>query len=69
MSIKFENVSYVYNPGSPLESLGLDDVNFTLREGDFIALIGHTGSGKSTLMQHFNALLKPSNGKISIAGY
>ena len=69
MSIKFENVSYVYNPGSPLESLGLDDVNFTLREGDFIALIGHTGSGKSTLMQHFNALhkgLKELRRKVSL---
>lgn len=69
MSIKFEHVSYVYSPGSPLEKKGLDDVSFKLEEGKFIALVGHTGSGKSTLMQHFNALLKPSSGKIEIAGH
>lgn len=69
MSIKFKNVSYVYNPGSPLEAVGLDDLSFELEEGKFIALVGHTGSGKSTLMQHFNALLKPSSGEIEIAGY
>ena len=57
MAIKFENVSYVYSPGSPLEAIGLDQLNFSLEEGKFIALVGHTGSGKSTLMQHFNALL------------
>lgn len=68
MSIKFEQVSYIYNPDTPLEKKGLDDVNFTLADNQFIAIIGHTGSGKSTLMQHFNALLKPSTGKISIAG-
>lgn len=69
MSIKFKNVSYVYSPGSPLETLGLDNLNFSLEEGKFIALIGHTGSGKSTLMQHFNALLKPTSGEIEIAGH
>lgn len=69
MSIKFKNVSYIYNPGSPLEAVGLDDLSFELEEGKFIALVGHTGSGKSTLMQHFNALLKPSSGEIEIAGY
>lgn len=69
MAIKFENVSYVYSPGSPLEVIGLDQLNFSLEEGKFIALVGHTGSGKSTLMQHFNALLKPTSGKIEIAGY
>lgn len=69
MSIKFNNVDYIYAPGSPLEKRGLNNVSFELKQGNFIAIIGHTGSGKSTLMQHFNALLKPSSGNISIAGY
>lgn len=67
MSIKFEQVGYTYSPGSPLEKKGLEDVNFELKTGSFTAIIGHTGSGKSTLMQHFNALLKPTEGKIEIA--
>ena len=69
MSIKFENVNYVYSPGTTMEKKGLDNVSFELLDNSFIALIGHTGSGKSTLMQHFNALLKPSSGTIDIAGY
>lgn len=68
MSIKFEKVGYTYSPGSPLEKKGLDDISFELKEGSFTAIIGHTGSGKSTLMQHFNALLKPTEGQIEIAG-
>ncbi|MDF7672643.1 energy-coupling factor transporter ATPase [Lactobacillus sp. ESL0701] len=68
MSIKFKQVSYIYAPDSPLEKKGLDNVNFELQNGTFTAIIGHTGSGKSTLMQHFNALLKPSSGQIEIAG-
>lgn len=68
MSIKFKQVGYTYSPGSPLEKKGLEDVNFELKTGSFTAIIGHTGSGKSTLMQHFNALLKPTKGQIEIAG-
>lgn len=68
MSIKFKNVSYIYSPGSPLEKKGLDKVNFEIKDNSFVTIIGHTGSGKSTLMQHFNALLKPSSGSIEIAG-
>lgn len=68
MSIKFKKVSYTYFPDSPLEKKGLDDVSFELKDGSFTAIIGHTGSGKSTLMQHFNALLKPTLGEIEIAG-
>lgn len=67
MSIKFTHVSHVYAQGTSLEHLGLDDVTFELATGKFIALVGHTGSGKSTLMQHFNALLKPTQGEIEIA--
>lgn len=69
MSIKFEKVDYIYSPGTTMEKKGLDSVSFELADNKFIALIGHTGSGKSTLMQHFNALLKPSSGSIDIAGY
>lgn len=69
MSIKFEKVDYIYSPGTSMEKKGLDNVSFELADNDFVALIGHTGSGKSTLMQHFNALLKPSSGTIDIAGY
>ncbi|WP_173004806.1 energy-coupling factor transporter ATPase [Lactobacillus helveticus] len=69
MSIKFENINYIYSPGTTMEKKGLDNISFELLDKSFIALIGHTGSGKSTLMQHFNALLKPSSGTIDIAGY
>lgn len=69
MSIKFENVSYIYNPGTPLQTQGLDSVTFNIEEGTFTALVGHTGSGKSTIMQHLNGLQKPSKGKIQIAGF
>jgi len=68
MSIKFEDVSYIYSPDTPLAKKGLDNVSFELQEGSFNAIIGHTGSGKSTLMQHFNALIRPTSGKIEIAG-
>lgn len=68
MSIKFEHVSYIYSPETPLEKKGLDNVSFKLQDGSFNAIIGHTGSGKSTLMQHFNALIRPTSGKIEIAG-
>lgn len=69
MSIKFENVSYIYNPGTPMQTQGLDNVTFDIEEGTFTALVGHTGSGKSTIMQHLNGLQKPSNGKVQIAGF
>ncbi len=66
MSIKIENLTHVYMKGSPFEKKALDNVNITINEGEFVALIGHTGSGKSTLIQHINGLLKPSSGKIII---
>lgn len=69
MSIKFEKVDYIYSPGTSMEKKGLDNISFELSDNSFVALVGHTGSGKSTLMQHFNALLKPSSGSIDIAGY
>ena len=68
MSIEIENLSYVYMPGTPFEKRALDDVSLRIEDGEFIALIGHTGSGKSTLIQHINGLLKPSSGKIIVDG-
>ncbi|PRR86743.1 energy-coupling factor transporter ATPase [Clostridium luticellarii] len=66
MSIKIENLTHVYMKGSPFEKKALDNVNIEIEEGEFVAIIGHTGSGKSTLIQHINGLLKPSSGKIII---
>jgi energy-coupling factor transport system ATP-binding protein len=68
MPIKIENLTYVYNPKSPFESKALDDVSFEIQDGEFIGLIGHTGSGKSTLTQQLNGLLKPTSGSITING-
>ena len=68
MSIKIENLTYVYNPGSPFETKALNNVNIEIESGEFIGLIGHTGSGKSTLTQHLNGLIKPTSGKIIING-
>jgi len=68
MSIKIENLTYVYNPGSPFETKALDNVNVEIKGGEFIGLIGHTGSGKSTLTQHLNGLIKPTSGKIIVSG-
>jgi len=66
MSIKIENLSYIYMPGTPFEKKAIDDVSIEIKQGEFVALIGHTGSGKSTLIQHINGLLKPTLGRILI---
>jgi len=66
VSIKIENLEYVYMPGSPFEKKALDNVNIDIKDGEFVGLIGHTGSGKSTLVQHLNGLLKPHSGKVLI---
>ncbi|ENZ00743.1 cobalt import ATP-binding protein CbiO 2 [Clostridium thermobutyricum] len=68
MSIKIENLKHVYMPGSPFEKTALEDVNLDIKTGEFITLIGHTGSGKSTLIQHMNGLLEATEGKIIIDG-
>ena len=59
--IKAENVNYIYQQGMPFERQALYDVNIEIKDGSLVALIGHTGSGKSTLIQHFNALVKPTS--------
>lgn len=68
MSIKVENLTHIYMPKSPFEKIALDDVSLNINDGEFIALIGHTGSGKSTLIQHFNGLLEATSGKIIVDG-
>ena len=66
MSIKVRNLTYIYDEGMPFENRALDDITFDIEDNDFVGLIGHTGSGKSTLIQHLNGLLKPSSGSIYI---
>ena len=66
--LEIKNVSYKYGVGTPFEIAALDNINFSVEKGELLAIIGHTGSGKSTLIQHFNALLKPSEGKIILNG-
>lgn len=68
MTIKIKNLNHVYSANTPFESKALDDVSLDIEEGDFVGLIGHTGSGKSTLIQHLNGLLKPSSGSIEVCG-
>ena len=66
--LQVENLNYIYSKGTPFEHKALDNVNFSVERGEFIGIIGHTGSGKSTLMQHMNGLLKPTSGKILLDG-
>ena len=68
MSIVIEHLNYVYMQGGPYETKALDDVNLTIHDGEFVGLIGHTGSGKSTLVQHLNGLILPTSGKITVDG-
>ena len=68
MSIVIEKLNYVYMAGGPYETHALHDVSLTIGDGEFVGLIGHTGSGKSTLVQHLNGLLKPTSGRILVDG-
>jgi len=67
-SIKAEKLSYIYMEGTPFERKALENINIEIKKGEFVGIIGHTGSGKSTLVQHFNGLLKPTKGRIIING-
>ena len=69
MSIIVENLTHIYNKDMPFASKALDNVSLEIKDNDFVGLIGHTGSGKSTLIQHLNGILKPSSGKILINGF
>ena len=68
MSIALEHVSYVYSPGTAYEKHALKDVSFEIQQGQFVGIIGHTGSGKSTLIQHLNGLVKATSGKVIYEG-
>ena len=68
MSIEVKNLTYIYDPGTPNEKIALQDVSLTIHKGEFIGIIGHTGSGKSTLIQHLNGLVKPTRGQVLCDG-
>ncbi|HHU16644.1 MAG TPA: energy-coupling factor transporter ATPase [Clostridiales bacterium] len=68
MQIQVKNLYHIYSEGMPYESVSLEDVSFEIEKGEFVGVIGHTGSGKSTLIQHLNGLLKPKSGQILIDG-
>ncbi|MBQ7415569.1 MAG: energy-coupling factor transporter ATPase [Oscillospiraceae bacterium] len=66
--LQIKNLSHLYSAGTPFEHKALDQVSFSVERGEFIGIIGHTGSGKSTLMQHMNGLLKPTSGSVELDG-
>ncbi|MEQ3347298.1 energy-coupling factor transporter ATPase [Peptoniphilus senegalensis] len=66
--IEINNLTHIYSEGLPFEKMAIDDINLKIEENEFIGLIGHTGSGKSTFIQHLNGLLKPSSGEIILDG-
>jgi len=68
MAIEIKNLSHKYSEGSAFEKQALSNINMTIQKGEFVGLIGHTGSGKSTLVQHLNVLLRPHSGSIFIDG-
>ena len=68
MPIEVVNATYIYMPGTPFETRALDGVSLSIADGEFVGVIGHTGSGKSTLVQHLNALLKPTLGSVYVNG-
>lgn len=68
MSIKVKHLTHIYSEGLPQQSVALEDVTFSAEDGQFVGIIGHTGSGKSTLVQHLNGILKPKSGQIIVSG-
>ena len=66
--LEVKNLQHIYSVGTPFEHVALEDVSFSVERGEFIGIIGHTGSGKSTLIQHLNGLLKPTAGSVSLDG-
>ena len=66
--LEVQNLTHIYSAGTPFQHTALEDISFRVEPGEFIGIIGHTGSGKSTLMQHMNGLLKPTEGKILLGG-
>ena len=68
MAIEIKGLNYIYSPGTPFERAALKNINLYIADGEYVGLIGHTGSGKSTLIQHFNGLLRPTSGSIRVQG-
>jgi energy-coupling factor transport system ATP-binding protein len=68
MSIVFDNVTYTYMPDTPYQRTAIQNINLTINKGEFIGIIGHTGSGKSTLVQHMNGLISPTSGQVTVDG-
>ena len=68
MSIEINHLTHIYNKDTIFQKIALNDVNLKIEDGEFIGLIGHTGSGKSTLIQHLNALIAPTQGEILLDG-
>ena len=68
MAIKINHLTHTYSPDTPFQKIALEDINLHIEDGDFVGIIGHTGSGKSTLIQMFNGLLKPTSGQVLIKG-
>lgn len=68
MAIKIKSLTHIYNEGTPFEKIALKDINIHIKDGSFLGIIGHTGSGKSTLIQMFNGLLKPTSGEVYVKG-
>lgn len=66
MAIKIKDLEHIYSPGTPFEKTAIHDINLDIKKGEFVGLIGHTGSGKSTLIQHLNGLMKPTSGSVYI---
>ena len=66
--LQVEDLTYIYSIGTPFEHKALDQVSFSINPGEFVGIIGHTGSGKSTLMQQLNGLLKPTSGRVLVDG-
>ncbi|WP_174615425.1 energy-coupling factor ABC transporter ATP-binding protein [Virgibacillus ihumii] len=69
MDITFNKVSYVYQPNTPFAHQALKDLSFSVPSGSYVAIIGHTGSGKSTLIQHLNGLVRPTSGEVTVGGF
>ena len=68
MPIQVKNLTHIYSEGMPYQAVALEDISFEIDDGSFVGIIGHTGSGKSTLIQHLNGLLKPKSGSIIVDG-
>ncbi|MBQ9925453.1 MAG: ATP-binding cassette domain-containing protein, partial [Clostridia bacterium] len=66
--LSVQHISHIYSAGTPFERAAIKDISLSLQEGEFVGLIGHTGSGKSTLVQHLNGLLKPTSGRVLVDG-